>query len=69
MIRNLILDYWIDGGWYVGRLKEIPGVFSQGKTLKELEENIIDAYKLILEDNKDDDFHENIHEIELEVSI
>jgi hypothetical protein len=24
------LQYWIDDGWYVGRLKEVPGVFSQG---------------------------------------
>ena len=28
------LEYWIDDGWYVGRIKEIPGVFSQGRTLK-----------------------------------
>jgi len=31
-------------------LKEIPGVFSQGETLKELEENIQDAYHLMVED-------------------
>ena len=42
------LEYWIDDGWYVGKLNEIPGVFSQGKTLDELRENIIDAYKMVL---------------------
>jgi predicted RNase H-like HicB family nuclease len=31
----------------VGRLKGIPGVFSQGQTLAELEENIRDAYQLM----------------------
>jgi predicted RNase H-like HicB family nuclease len=50
MSRNFTLEYWIDEGWYVGRLEEVPGVFSQGKSLQELEENIRDAYYLMLED-------------------
>jgi predicted RNase H-like HicB family nuclease len=44
------LEYWQDEGWYVGRLREVPGVFSQGKTLGELENNVRDAYQLLLED-------------------
>jgi predicted RNase H-like HicB family nuclease len=40
MKRAFTLEYWQDDGWYVGKLREIPGVFSQGETLKELEENI-----------------------------
>jgi len=43
------LEYWQDDGWYVGKLKEVPGVFSQGETIKELEENIEEAYHLLLE--------------------
>ena len=50
MLRQFTLEYWKDGGWYVGKLKEIPGVFSQGKSLKELEENIRDAYYLMAEE-------------------
>ena len=50
MERKYALEYWIDDGWYVGRIKEVPGVFSQGETLEELEENIADAYKMVLED-------------------
>lgn len=38
------LDYWQDGPWFVGRLREHPGVISQGKDLDELVKNIIDAY-------------------------
>ena len=48
-MRTLTLDYWQDGGWYVGRLKEVEGVMSQGETLPELEENIKDAYRLMME--------------------
>jgi len=47
------LEYWQDEGWYVGKLRGVPGVFSQGKTLEELEENIRDAYCLMLEDDED----------------
>jgi predicted RNase H-like HicB family nuclease len=52
MIRTFTLEYWMDEGWYVGKLKEVPGVFSQGETLTELEENIRDAYKLMLEEEE-----------------
>ncbi len=44
------LEYWLDDGWHIGRLKEVPGVFSQGETLAGLEENIRDAYQLVTED-------------------
>ena len=36
MIRTFTLDYWIDDGWYVGKLREVPGIFSQGETFEEL---------------------------------
>ena len=49
MQRHFTLEYWIDDGWYVGKLKEVPGVFSQGESLQELEENIRDAYNLMVE--------------------
>ncbi len=48
MAGRFTLEYWIDDEWYVGRLREVPGVFSQGETLRELEENMRDAYRLML---------------------
>jgi predicted RNase H-like HicB family nuclease len=48
-MTKLTLEYWEDEGWLVGRLIEVPGVFSQGETLKELKKNIQDAYKLMLD--------------------
>ena len=44
------LEYWKDGDWIVGRLPHVPGVFSQGATLPELEDNIRDAYRMMLEE-------------------
>ncbi len=49
MERHFTLEYWMDDEWYVGKLKEVPGVFSQGETLDELETNMRDAYHLMVE--------------------
>jgi predicted RNase H-like HicB family nuclease len=54
MQRQFTLEYWIDDGWYVGKLKEVHGVFSQGETLNDLEENIKDAYALVMEEETAD---------------
>lgn len=48
MDQRFTLEYWVDDEWLVGRLKEVPGVFSQGETLDELEENIREAYHLMM---------------------
>jgi predicted RNase H-like HicB family nuclease len=48
MRSHFTLEYWRDGEFYVGRLLEVPGVFSQGETLEELRENIQDAYDLMV---------------------
>ena len=40
------------GGWYVAYVEEIPGVNTQGRTLKEARENLKEALILILEANR-----------------
>lgn len=50
MAISFELQYWQDDGWYVGKLKGVPGVFSQGASLAQLEENIRDAYLMMLDD-------------------
>ena len=50
MKRDFTLEYWLDEGWYVGRLREVPGVFSQGETMEELIRNVEEAYHLMLKD-------------------
>lgn len=50
MKTKFTLEYWTDEGWCVGRLKEVPGVFSQGEDLEELIVNIQEVYRLMKED-------------------
>ena len=50
MTRSFTLDYWLDDGWYVGRLREVPGVFSQGESLEALKTNIRDVYGLVMQE-------------------
>ena len=52
MLRYFTLEYWVDEDWYVGRLKEVPGVFSQGESLEELEENIREVYQLMVQEEE-----------------
>lgn len=69
MKRFFTLEYWQDDDWFVGKLKEIPGVFSQGKTIKELEENIIDAYHMMLAEYDVEDKHTGTKCVELGVEV
>ncbi|HPR33179.1 MAG TPA: type II toxin-antitoxin system HicB family antitoxin [Prolixibacteraceae bacterium] len=41
-----------ENGYYVGQIEEMPEVISQGKTIEELKENLIDAFNLIIEDRR-----------------
>ena len=50
METKLKMVYWKGKKIWVGKLIDHPEVMTQGKTLKELEENIIDAYKLLVLD-------------------
>ncbi|MCK4432119.1 MAG: type II toxin-antitoxin system HicB family antitoxin [Candidatus Aminicenantes bacterium] len=70
MAKFFTLEYWMDERWFVGRLKEVPGVFSQGQTLEELKENILEAYSLMIEEEEEalpDVVKSKIKEIQVEV--
>ncbi len=69
MKRVFTLEYWQDDNWFVGKLKEIPGVFSQGKTIEELKENIIDAYRMMLQESDVEEVHADVKYIELGVEV
>jgi predicted RNase H-like HicB family nuclease len=69
MVQTFILEYWIDEGWYVGRLRGIPGVFSQGETLQELEENVAEAYRLMVNEEEEAAPTAEIHTKEIGVQV
>lgn len=41
------------GRWYIAYVEEIPGVNTQGRTLKEARENLREALELILAANRE----------------
>ena len=65
MVKELTLQYWLDDGCYVGKLIEVPGVFSQGETLAELQDNIREVYELMMEDYNSsvDTLKNSVHEM------
>jgi predicted RNase H-like HicB family nuclease len=55
METKLNMIYWKGEKFWVGKLLEHPEIMTQGKTLKELEENMKDAYALMtMEDVPDE---------------
>jgi len=52
MVRKFTAVYKKQGKWYLGWVEEIPGVNTQGKTLKETKNNLKEALFLVLEANK-----------------
>ena len=70
MKRFFTLEYWQDDNWFVGKLKEVPGVFSQGETLDELKENIADAYRMMIEtETETEPPHADVQTLELGVDV
>ncbi len=51
---TIIVQKDLESGWFVGQIEEFPAAISQAKTIDELEENLKDALKLLLEVQKED---------------
>jgi predicted RNase H-like HicB family nuclease len=65
MVTKLKMVYWKGDKFWVGKLLDHPEIMTQGKTLRELEENMRDAYMMMAFDNVPDE-HE-IKELDLKV--
>ncbi len=46
--------------YYIGTIKEMPGVITQGKTIEETKDNIMDALELYLEAMESESKLENV---------
>ena len=51
MNTKLTMVYWKSKKFWLGKLIERPEIMTQGRTLKELEENIKDAYRMMVMEN------------------
>ncbi|MEW6686363.1 MAG: type II toxin-antitoxin system HicB family antitoxin [Candidatus Edwardsbacteria bacterium] len=49
-MHKVTMIYWRDGKFWLGKLIEYPEIMTQGQTLEELEENMRDAYMLMVMD-------------------
>jgi predicted RNase H-like HicB family nuclease len=47
METKLKMVYWKGKKFWIGKLLEHPEIMTQGKTIRELEENMKDAYRLM----------------------
>jgi predicted RNase H-like HicB family nuclease len=52
MRKQFTAIYKKSGKWYLGWIEEIPGVNTQGRTLREVKENLKEALLLVLETNR-----------------
>lgn len=50
--REFTAIYQKRGKWIIAWIEEIPGVNTQGRTRKEIKENLKEALQLILETNR-----------------
>lgn len=56
MNRKLTVIYWKSEHFWLGKLLEYPEVMTQGETLEELEENLLDAYRCVVLDDVPEDY-------------
>jgi predicted RNase H-like HicB family nuclease len=47
-----IIEKSLDG-WYVGQIEEFPEAISQGKTIEELKDNLVDALTLVMDTHRE----------------
>ncbi len=45
--------YERDGEWWIGFVEELPGANTQGRTLEEAWENLVEAVQLVLQANRE----------------
>jgi len=57
MVHTFTAVFEQDGPWWIGYVEELPGANTQGATLEEARENLKEAIRLILEENREQARH------------
>ena len=60
MDRKMIMIYWKGEKFWLGKLKEHPEIMTQGETLEELEENLRDAFDMMVMEDVPEEYHEKV---------
>jgi len=53
MMERFTAVFEQDGDWWIGYVEELPGANTQGHTIEEARENLIEAVQLIIEANQE----------------
>jgi predicted RNase H-like HicB family nuclease len=56
MQHRLTMAYWKGQQFWLGKLLEHPEIITQGERLEELEENLKDAYRMMVWEDVPDDY-------------
>lgn len=56
MEKRLTMLYWKSDKFWLGKLLEHPEIMTQGETVKELEENLKDAFSLMVMEDVPEDY-------------
>lgn len=51
MSNQMTMIYWKGENYWLGKILEHPEIMTQGETLKELEENLKDAFMMMVMDD------------------
>jgi len=60
MFNNMTMIYWKSSKFWLGKIKEHPEIMSQGETPDELEENLRDAYRMMVMDDVPEEHMEKV---------
>ena len=56
MSKHFTMVYWKGNKFWLGKLLEHPEIMTQGETLEELEENMKDAYRMMVMEDVPDNY-------------
>ena len=56
MSKQFTMVYWKGEKFWLGKLLEHPEIMTQGETLEELEENMKDAYRMMVMEDVPDNY-------------
>ncbi|MEA1928729.1 MAG: type II toxin-antitoxin system HicB family antitoxin [Candidatus Auribacterota bacterium] len=57
-MSKMTMIYWKGNKFWLGKLKERPEIMTQGRTLYELEENLKDAYYMMVKEEVPEKYRE-----------